>query len=436
MYESGLIAVLTLLLAVGCSAGEAGSESRLQLPWPTDFFPIMPWDKLGGWRAPVMDSREALWSIAACNFTLSAFVGPEDLPLVEKLGLKAVMFPPANDAPWKNKWRSVSEEEIDQSVKRWVESCADSRPVFGYYVWDEPGTPEFPALAAAVRALHKYAPGKLAYINVFPGYATIGAPDQSQLGAATYEEYLERFVSEVSPIVLSYDDYMVQYSDDFRNDSRAAIYFKDLLAVRQAAMKHGIPFWNTVASSQIRPNFTIPSPANLLVQAYTTLAAGGRGLCWYTCFQGGYKYAPIHDSGRRTDTWHYLRMVNGQVKALGPVMNTLDSTGVFFSKPWPYKEVPQLPGRIVESVTVRSSLSDEKAPVPVLMFGEFAGGDGGDYVMAVNLSLERSANFLIKTRKNYSRREVFSTSAGSFSPLDEENGHWLVAGGGALIRLR
>lgn len=435
MFETLIIASLAVVSVLGCPANDTGVGQRPGLGWPKDFFPIMPWDKLGGWRSPVMDAEAALRSIAACNFTLSAYASPKDLPVIEKLGLKAVLFPPTDEQPWKNKWRTISPGDIEKSVERWIASCQNSSAVAAFYVWDEPGTPEFPGLAAAVDAIRKHAPGKLAYINLFPCYATIGAPDQSQLGAATYEEYLERFIEEVKPEVLSYDDYMVQYSDDFRDDAKAAIYFRDLLTVRQIALKHNIPFWNTVASSQIRPGFTIPSPANLLVQAYTTLAAGGKGLCWYTYFQGGYAYAPIDNSGRRTQTWHYLRMVNGQVRTLGPIMNRLTSTGVFFSRPWPDSDVPMLPGRIVESVTARSSLSDAKAPEPVLMVGEFTGEDGVDYAMVVNLSLERSANFVLKTRKQYARKEVFSASDGSLSPLDEENGHWLVAGAGVLIKL-
>jgi hypothetical protein len=69
----------------------------------------------------------------------------------------------------------------------------------------------FGALAKAVAAVRKYAPGKLATINLYPNYATIWQMNQvkSQLGTATYTEYLERFVNEVKPMVISYDNYMV-----------------------------------------------------------------------------------------------------------------------------------------------------------------------------------------------------------------------------------
>lgn len=427
-----LPAALAIVIALTVAPGRAENAG---LDLPKDFFPIMPWDSVRGWgKAPSIPSETVLTSMAACNFTMSGFATRDDLPVIEKLGLMAIMHPPTGDEPWTKKWIDVSPEVIDASVKRWVESCGNSKAIFAYHITDEPGTPRFPALAVAVAAVKKYAPGKLAYINLFPGHATIGAPDNSQLGAASYEDYLEQFIKTVKPHIISYDDYQVQYSDDLQDKSRAALYFQDLIEVRKASLKHGIPFWNTVSSNQIRPVTPIPSPANMLVQAYTTLAAGGRGLAWYT-YLSGYAYTPLDKKGNRSDTWDYLRMVNGQVKTLGPIMNRLTSTGLYFSKRWPSDDVPQLPGRIVQKITARSSTRNEAAPEPVMMIGEFEGEDGCDYVMVVNLSLERSANFLIKTTSEYAAKEVFSATSGTISPLDEENGHWLVAGQGALIKL-
>src|SRR5205807_9147325 len=66
---------------------------------------------------------------------------------------------------------------------------------------------------------------------------------------------------------------------------------------------------------------------------FRSLAAGARGLTWYTYYDKGYHYAPINDAGHRTASWSYLKMVNDQVKALGPLMNRLTSTGVYFSAP-------------------------------------------------------------------------------------------------------
>jgi hypothetical protein len=62
--------------------------------------------------------------------------------------------------------------------------------VYGYYLRDEPGADAFAGLATVAMLVRELAPGKWPYINLFPNYA-----NAQQLGAATYEEHLEKFVA-------------------------------------------------------------------------------------------------------------------------------------------------------------------------------------------------------------------------------------------------
>ena len=55
--------------------------------------------------------------------------------------------------------------------------------------------------------------------------------------------------------------------------------------------------------------------------------------------------------------------------------------------------------------------------------------------MVVNLSLEKSTNIKLETVKTYKTKLVFSSEDGRLLPLDEKNGHWLLAGQGVLVRL-
>jgi hypothetical protein len=294
----------------------------------------------------------------------------------------------------------------------------------GYFLTDEPGVLDFPALAKAVAAVKKLAPSKLAYINLFPDYATLGAPDISQLGTGSYTEYLERFVREVKPQVISYDNYRIQYSHDQKDPALAASYYNNLLEVRRIALKYDLPFWNIVGSNQILPGTPPPSPASLLFTAYTSLAAGAQGLTWYTYYSAGYKYAAVDKDGSRTATWSYLKMVNEQVKILGPFMRPLKSTGVYFTSPPPVKLLPVLPGELVEEVT---------SGTPV-MVGEFSGPAGQRWVMLVNLSLERSTQLKFKPRGNYAGMRSVSPVDGSLSPLEADHSLWLTPGQGVLIK--
>ena len=283
LTASLIIVVQTLLLAEDTAQKpEANVVAAEALKTPSGFFPIMPWDPLYGWKRPSVDHRHGLESMADCDFTVGGFVKAADLRKAKQFGLKVLIFPDVEDAgSWTREWKKLSDSEIDARVKSLIKNSAHNDTVLGYFIMDEPGASSFPALAKAVAAVKKYAPGKLAYINLFPGYATIGAPDQSQLETPSFTEYLERFVREVKPQILSYDDYMVQYSMDMTKPGPAvARYYNDLMEVRRVAQEHNLPFWNIVSSNQIRPNTTVPSPANLSFQAYTTLAAGGRGVTY------------------------------------------------------------------------------------------------------------------------------------------------------------
>ncbi len=424
-----------VLLALGVFAELAQGQQQPVEAMPAHWFPILPWGRMLVGNGTEAAQQHGLPSMAQCNFTLAGFVQPEDLPECERLGLMAIVAPPKG-RPWFARGKQFDAAQVEEMIRRRIDEAGPSKAIVGYYIMDEPGAPEFPMLAHAVAAVKKYAPGKLAYINLFPGYATTGAPGKSQLGTATFSEYLERFVAEVKPQLLSYDNYMVQYSHDLVDRAKAARYYLDLMEVRRVALEHNLTFWNIVASNQIRPAATPPSVPNLFFQAYTTLAAGGRGVSWYTYYQHSYRYAPIDGQGRRTETWSYLQLVNHHLRVLGPVMNQLRSTGVYYTDPPPVESLPLLPGKLVESVEAVSSADPQFAvPLPA-MVGEFADGAGEHYVMIVNLSLERSANVRIKTIEQYSAKEVFSAEDGHRLPLDEKNGHWLLPGQGLLIHLR
>jgi len=411
--------------AVQFAAGDSDNSFHTEsLRFPAKFFPIFPWDAQHGFARPFVAKRKCgLESIAECNFTIAGFVRPEDLPSCEKLHLTAIMIGregfirPAQ-------WSRFSEEQIDRTIRQMVNEAGDNEAVIGYFITDEPGASDFDALAKAVKAVRKYAPGKLAYINLFPNYATIGAEDESQLETDSYTEYLERFVREVKPQVISYDNYMVQYSQDMDDAATSSLYYTNLLEVRRVAQKYDLPFWNIVSSNQIRPSSSIPSPSNLLFQAYTTLAAGGSSVSWYTYYPGNYRYGPVDTSGRKTLTWRYLQEVNRQLTVLGLVMNQMRSTGVYFTSPPPVKSLPVLPGKVVQK-----AISDTP-----LMIGEFEDRAGGHYAMVVNLSLKRTTKFTIETEKGSRNFSYVSAEDGTLRPLHNREGHWLIAGQGLLVK--
>jgi hypothetical protein len=392
------------------------------------------------------DQDKGLKGMADCYFNISdaSDAKKQNFSLCKKLALGVVISAEGKHLVGGD-WMKMSDQEIDEYVKKMVKSGGNKKSIIGYHICDEPSSLAFPKLAVAVAAVHKYAPGKLATINLYPNYATLWTLDQvkSQLGTRTYKEYLDKLVEIVKPDMISYDNYMIQFSMDQEEKPRAAQYYTNILSVREASVKSNIPWWNVVSGNQVRPFTVIPTMSNLLLQAYTSLAAGAGGVRWYTYWQGGYNYAPINDDEQKTLTWRYLAEVNRQMSVVGPMIKTLKSTGVYFTTPDIDPSLPLLPGKVVNSVECKQPL----------MIGEYESQKGNKYVMVVNLSLEKSAQFVLKTKVQNER--LFVISAGGDSPyfseitsskssmkgttpeqikMTEQKAYWLAAGQGVLIK--
>ena len=425
-YRTEIVLLLFVALTI-CS----NASPKQKLPDYTSidsdaFFPILPWNSLSK-KKPVVVGTNGLRSVAECGFNFAPFVEAGRISECKKLGLGAIVISPELGFSYfkATTGRTISDADIDARVRDMVKAAGKSSTVKGFFLIDEPGVRDFPMLGKAVAALKKHAPGKFAYINLFPDYATIGARDKSQLGTTNYTEYLERFVNEVKPQFVSYDNYMVEMSMDLKDTNRAASYYRNLLEVRRVAQKYNLPFLNIVTANQIRPYTTIPSPANMAFQAYTTLAAGYRGVGWYTYYEVGYHYAPIDKNGERTQTWYSLREVNRQITTLAPVLSRLKSTGVFFTSPTPTEGLPVLPGKVVTQI----------ASSEPMMVGEFVDSNGAEYVMIVNLSLERSAKINVSFAGKGQAIELVSNATGALMEFDQSNGYWLVAGSGVLLKV-
>ena len=146
----------SLLLAT-CAFGETGSRLALGDIANPDFFPILPWDPYHGWHKPFVERRpNGLESIADCHFNMAGFVQPRDLRRCEKLHLGAIVLPSDGDSTspaYHPKWKKLSEEEIERRIEQIIRAAGKSPAIKGYFIMDEPGVADFPALGKAVAAV-------------------------------------------------------------------------------------------------------------------------------------------------------------------------------------------------------------------------------------------------------------------------------------------
>jgi hypothetical protein len=139
---------------------------------------------------------------------------------------------------------------------------------------------------------------------------------------------VRRFVDEVDPDVLSMDHYPMMQP---KADSRSS-YCANLEVLRAESLRAGVPFWNFFNSMPFGPHFD-PSEHSLRWQMFTSLAYGAKGLLYF-CYwtprgdefaKGG---AIVTAEGRKTRHYDQARRLNAAVKALGPSLMKLTSTGV------------------------------------------------------------------------------------------------------------
>ena len=366
-------------------------------------FAILAWGWTPGEPATLADLKR-------CGFNLAGFVRADELDAVAAAGLQAIVFDNATHAS--DAATALDQAEIDAQAAALTARAKGHPALFGYYLRDEPAATVFAGLARWARAFQRADPAALPYLNLCPNYAT-----PQQMGAATYEEYVESYLATVKPPVLSYDHYALMEGGLLRDS-----YFENLETIRAAALRHSIPFWNIVLSNA---HFTYaePSPAGLRFQAYTTLAYGARGISYFTYFApnvGNYRLAPIDQFGEKTPTWDMLRNVNMQLHRLGPTYLQLRSLNVFHTPEIPRGCVGMETSRLLETISGGS-----------LVVGEFAGPQEQPYVMVVNKDFQHSIQFTMQWKGGGGMRRV-SPYTGETHPTGSED-NWLAPGQGMLL---
>jgi len=369
------------------------------------FFPIMAWN-----GAP--NDPAVLNKMAECGLTVAGFVAPDALDACHAAGLKAIVSDSRTSG---YDWLNVDEAGARTNVASLVAAVGKHPAVFGFYLIDEPGTRLFPGLAKVASLVRELAPGKWAYINLFPNYASM-----PQLGTFSYTNYLEQFLATCRPTTLSYDHYALMDDGTLRNG-----YWQNLEQVRAAAKQAGIPFWNIVLTVA-HFNYREPTAADLRFQVYTTLAYGGRGLSYFTYFApsvGNYRLAPIDQFGNPTPTWYSMQNVNLPVQKLAPTLLQLTSDDVYH-----FSEVPEGCHGPAQSSLLKDVLGGS------FMAGDFTHADGSRYVMIVNKYFARSYRCVPQFRTAPKDVQMVSPYSGQLIDFSGEQ-CWLAPGQGVLLKL-
>jgi len=313
------------------------------------------------------------------------------LELCARFGMKAIIEDSRMGLALDDKenWKS----HLDNIVKDYR-----SHPALeGYYIFDEPDATRFAhlgAINAFLREIDPYHPG---YINLFPNYAT-----PEQLGTQTYREYVERFVDEVRPVLVSYDHYAMfgpgrgvdknEISDRrerliFESNTKEDRpgFFENIEIVREVSFNHQLPFKSILLLVAHGP-YPSPSEAQLRWQTFISLAYGASTISYFTYWTPfdepiwHYQNAMVTWDGKKTENYDIVRALNRELLRLGGFLYNRKSLGIYHV------------GEELEKVALfhRTELIREIAGGRAVA-GHFEGG----YWLIVNKDYERSTELTV-----------------------------------------
>jgi hypothetical protein len=386
--------------------------------WQPQEFPISYW-----FGPPAAHNTLATWQrVRECNFTVCGPAGGYSveenrkmLDFCAQLGLKAMVL------DGRISWRLVYEDNWQQRVAQIVGDYAQHPALYGYFLYDEPNYELFVPLGELSREFQRQDPSHLPYINLFPTYATV-----QQLGTPTYADYLDKYLSIVKPVVLSYDHYCLLQGGQDRPD-----YFENLELIREYGLRYGVPPWNIILAL---PHFGYrePSAGDMRWQVYTSLAYGMKGIMYFTywtdpSWEKEGHLAIVDSQGQPTRLYPIVQQLNAEMRALGPTLLGLTSTGVYHTGPLP-------PG-------CRRLGSDALLSLPAelpLVAGFFRDAEGRDYVMVVNRDHDHPVEFAMALKPHVVAVTEVPARGGGEVPLQVQDGRVslrLEAGEGRLFRL-
>ena len=211
---------------------------------------------------------------------------------------------------------NIWSKDPDQGIRDCVERFRKYRHVLGFYVWDEPLTKEQITLARTqMDAFEALAPNDLLFTVAIPSY---NADYTHQNGL--FADYLERYVNEIEPPVLSLDYYPVGMREhDTTRQLDESLIWCDLGLMKQLAAKKNMPMWFYYQGQNLHHvDFFIFPMVRLMMHA--GILYGAKGLQHYTALEA----VTRKEDGGHDIFFEDQKAIHAQLHKLGNTLMALD----------------------------------------------------------------------------------------------------------------
>ncbi len=362
--------IMAALLAL---AAPAAAQPKYANPTGKEF-PILAWYSVLG--EDVTPERYAQLREAGFNISFSHFTSEDEVAAA----LKACSGSGVG--------LMLTCRELETNTAACVARFKDDPSVVGWFLRDEPVTDDFGALRQFRDRVYAADSTHTIYLNLFPCFVPAEA-----LGADSYEDYVRRFVSEVSLPQISYDLYPI-VEEDGRVYARPQ-FFENLEIVRKVSRERGLPFWAFCLTTAHKP-YPVPTEAHLRFEAYSALAYGAQCIQHFTYATPGrevwnFHNAPIDSAGHCTDVYYKVQSLNRDIQSLAEVFLGADAALVAHTG----SDIPQGTRRLEALPEKFGRLESDGEG---LLVSQLVNGSRS-YVMLVNRSIdaEQNVEFTLKS---------------------------------------
>lgn len=304
------------------------------------------------------------------------------LKWADKYGMKLIVTDPRGYA------KEGNPKEYADGIRAAVDDLGKYKALFGFHVGDEPDANFKNTFFECARIQKEAAPQLHPFANLLPHFPGI----EERAGTDTWANYLDEYSKKSNADMVGYDCYaQMNPGDGGWHD-----YYRNLKLYREAALRNGIPFWNTILSVG-HFKYKCPNQDEIRWQFNTSLAAGANGISWFFYYMrmphANYRLSPVDQHWDKTQTYYDIKRVQLDFhKHYGDLFNRIVSTRVTF-----YGKVYGDGEEFTPSDIVKNVENGSKSP---MVIGEFVDLEGRRYAMFVNNSISESEVFKITFPKD------------------------------------
>lgn len=286
----------------------------------------------GGFYGPYPKEKvdELVSDFKACGFSVAGCVRGRDRTMLDALkaqGVGAIVqrgipYWFGGDGSKGGKMHEIHPREEYEKALASDDPTVSHPAIVGYDFVDEPSALDWPYVGEITALIKERRPDMFVYVNLYPNYAVAdentGSQKFSQLGAASYKEYVDAYCRHVPLDYISYDHYTF-FDDPEMTRKKSARYYGNMTVVADACRRTDRSFWFIAqACSRKTKNPRFLTQNNLRFQVYSALTFGCEAISWANYLQGWWTNNMHQASGERTEMYDKVRRMNEEIRRFEP----------------------------------------------------------------------------------------------------------------------